>query len=88
MLYLPPQFHPNWRKDTEVKKKVSSLVGPLVGRPGRSKNGKHFLLILSHFCPIIRHHTKQVLKSSETLKKSPFQSRLLKVGFTAASRYP
>ena len=51
------KFDPNWTKNTEVRN--FHFWSILVGRAGRSKNGRrHIKLILCCFCPIISPHTK------------------------------
>ena len=53
----PKKFHPNWTKNTEVRN--FHFWSILVGRAGRSKNGRrHIKLILCCFCPIISPHTQ------------------------------
>ena len=50
-------FYPNWTKNTEARN--FHFWSILVGRAGRSKNGRrYFKLILCCFWPIISPHTK------------------------------
>ena len=51
------KFDPNWTKNTQARN--FHFWSILVGRAGRSKNGRrHIRLILCCFCPIISPYTK------------------------------